>query len=72
MKPRPWLRTALIAAILYVAGILVPLALWVASVQRRLVEHGWQTGNVVLLALAVAIAFALGLAGWIMRLAQRV
>lgn len=68
----PWLRIALIAAILYVAGILVPLAAWVFAVQRHWVQSAWSTGNILLLALALAGAAALGLFGWIVRVARRV
>lgn len=67
-----WVKVALIALILYVAGVLVPLAAWVFAVQRDVLESAWSTGNVLLFALAVAVALALGLVGWIKRLAQRV
>ena len=63
---------ALIAVILYVAGILAPLAAFVWAVQRDLVLAAWGTGNVVWLVVAVAVAAALSVGYWLKRVAERV
>ncbi len=67
-----WLKLAVIALILYVAGILVPLGAFLFAVQRDVVLAAWGTGNVALVVLAVALAAALSLGYWLKRLAQRV
>lgn len=67
-----WFKLALIVAILYVAGILVPLGAFVFAVQRDLVLAAWGTGNVALIAAAVALAFALSLGFWLKKVAERV
>lgn len=72
MDRAAWLKLAIIALILYVAGILVPLGAFLFAVQRDVVLAAWGTGNVALLVLAVALAAALSLGYWLRRLAQRV
>lgn len=67
-----WVKLALIVGILYVGGILVPLATFVFAVQRDLILAAWETGNVVVLALAVAVAAGLSLGYWLKKVAERV
>lgn len=66
------IKATLIAILLYVAGILVPLAAFIVAVQRDLVLAAWNTGNVLLLAGAVAVALTIGLGRWVWWLAKRV
>lgn len=75
-KATPWLKIALLAAILYVAGILGPLAGFIFAIQRDLILQGVASGDAIVLAVTVAAAIAIGLTigvwAWLRRLADRV
>ncbi len=72
MNVSRFVKIALIALILYVAGILLPLAALLWAVQKDIVLAAYATGNIALVVIAVAVALLIGVGAWLKRLADRV
>lgn len=72
MNVSRFVKIALIALILYVAGVLLPLAAFLWAVQKDLVLAAYATGNIALVVIAVAVALLIGVGAWLKRLADRV
>jgi O-antigen ligase len=72
MTKTAWLKLGLIAFLLWLAGILGPVAAFIAAVQRDAILRAWETRSAIYIGIAIIVVATTSLGVWLKRLAQRV